>query len=418
MVRERVIDMFLSFLILFVNLSLCVYSLGNLLFIFFLLISFTFIAWSCNESWGNISLRNKKEQYFELMFLMSLILTLFMMVSFKVELLWVVFTLEFQGFIILGACYIFQSNGVKLKLLEGSINYIFPSFFSFTLMLTYILGVNLLPLMDPQKYVFKVILIISVLIKAGSFPFYSWVPVVYTSVSYPTLLLIAIMSKIIVILLLVEYIPTLHSVIIFSGLFSILISSLMMVNQAKIKKLLAFSSVSNIGWVLLIIISAKSDLILNLSQVDVLGVFFFLYSYNLLVLCCNLRGKNCGQIYNLFIDVNSEKQFYFFFFLLVNCFLGMAGLPPFSGFLGKFCVISSIINNNIILGLSLLLVSSLFAFNYLRPIIGVYNTFSPHSTIVRNSYNLKNIKNSLIWLSSLLLILNIYITFIGLCSLF
>ena len=149
---------------------------------------------------------------------------------------------------ILGSCYLFKNESIKVKEIEGSLNYIFPAFLSFVLLLIFVLGISLqYTSIYYTHYLINIVLLISIITKVGAFPLYFWVPNVFSGITYSTLLFLSIISKIFMILILIQYVEINNPIIITSGLLSISISCIYMMNQTKIKKFLAFSSIANIG---------------------------------------------------------------------------------------------------------------------------------------------------------------------------
>lgn len=183
-----------------------------------------------------------------MIFISLIICNLFILLAYEIEIIWVIFLLEFQSFIILGSCYVFKNKSLKIKSIEGSLNYIFPAFFSFILMLIYILSIsnNYINTYYNNSF-FYIIILVSILTKIGSFPIFFWVPNVYKGISYSSLVFIAIISKVFMLLILIHYIPAYYEIIFIAGLFSLFISSIMMVNHINTKKFLAYSSIANVG---------------------------------------------------------------------------------------------------------------------------------------------------------------------------
>ena len=393
------------------SLGLYLNDLNHLFLILFILFSFIIVTWSHNESWDNLTLKGIKGV--EIFFVLFLLSILFLFISWKVNIIWVVFLLEFQSFMILGACYLFKNESLKVKEIEGSLNYIFPAFFSFVLMLVYILGVSIkFYSIYFNNITLHFILLISILTKVGAFPVYAWVSNVFHGVTYSTLLFISIISKIFMIIILLEYIKVYTFLLLLGGFMSVVISSFVMINQVRIKKFLAFSSVANIGWVLLVLMIPKNEEIFYLYTSEILTLFFFIYAFNFILLCSNLKQSSITQTYNLFNIIKSEKQSTLFFFIIGISLLSMAGVPPFAGFIGKFIIFTYYFSYSLSFTLILVFISSLFIFIYLRPVISTYRVNLPYSNLLRQ--NIKGFYNSsnFIVFTPFLLILNFMIMFI------
>lgn len=401
--------MFLFMTFFFFVTLLFVYSIGNFHLIMFCLISLTAFSWQfMKEKQKKIFLRA------EILFLLSSLVFLFLFLINKINIIWVVFILELQSFIVLGSWGIFYTKSMKAKSIEGSFMILIPSFLSCISILVYVMGkTSFLLEEEVSNSIFNTIILTGVLMKAGAFPYHFWVSNTYGRFPYSGIIFLGVFSKIIVMIFLFYYIVPISFILYLSGIISIIFSGVMMMNQSSLKKWLAFSSISNIGWIIVAWIQFENQSLIY--HYEVVGAFFFFYAINFIVLCCLLHKINANRIYNLFLEVKSEKQSAFFVFLLINCLLAMAGVPPFSGFIGKFFIILLIIENNALLAFTLTLISSLFIFNYLRPVVTFYKGFAPYSYILRQKKDLKT-KNSLLLSTSCLITVNLFLTFLVLMN--
>lgn len=397
--------------IYFISIGLILNNFNYLYLILFILVFFVSSVWKYNEKWFFFTLT--KINQIEVIYLILLISILFVFLCCKINFLWVVFLLEFQSFMILGSCYLFKNESIKVKEIEGSLNYIFPAFLSFVLLLIFVLGISLqYTSIYYTHYLINIVLLISIITKVGAFPLFFWVPNVFSGITYSTLLFLSIISKIFMILIIIQYVEINNPIIIISGLLSISISCIYMMNQTKIKKFLAFSSIANIGWILVVLITFKSELVYKMNGIEILILFFFLYSFNLILFCIIAKGIKKSQLLNLFSTINTEKTSILLLFLLVTSLFSMAGIPPFSGFIGKFIVITYLNEYNLFITLLLVILSSFFIFIYIRPIIFFYKNTSPHSSLLiqKNIFNKNNYGVNL--LSSFFVFFNIIIMYL------
>jgi len=117
-----------------------------------------------------------------------------------------------------------------------------------------------------------------------------------------------------------------------AGFLSILSGSFFSLGQTKIKRLLAFSSVSQIGFLLLIVGN------LSLTSVSSLFIYLLIYSINILLLWTNLLSlrENFVRLTD-FVGLQKKNLALSVSFLIL--LLSLAGMPPFSGFLSKLLII-------------------------------------------------------------------------------
>lgn len=134
----------------------------------------------------------------------------------------------------------------------------------------------------------------------------------------------------------------------------VFIGSLGGLNQTSLRKLIAFSSINHLGWIIAGIINREN-----------LWITYFLFycflSFSIVFFFYNFKLFNINQIFNLF-NRNSVIKFLIFLTLL-----SLGGLPPFIGFLPKWLIIESLINLNIFFVLTVIVTFTLVTlFFYIR----------------------------------------------------
>jgi len=289
-----------------------------------------------------------------------------------------------------------------------------------------------------HTYIFYSLLLISVgfLFKIAAAPFHWWSPDVYDGVPTVVTTFIAIMGKISVLILLltlVHYTSNLlySSVQIYSWttsltiscFFSLIIGTLLGLTQMRIKRLLAYSTISHVGFILLALVaySVESEkafmfyiiqyIFTSLNSFMILiGIGFSLYLYFSNVLDNNsLSEKN-----NSPIQLISQLKGYFSInpilaLCLVVSMFSFVGLPPLVGFFGKLMVLTAALDNDkVVLVLTAILTSVIGAVYYLNVIKNIYfdNTEYEKSYVFVNT-SVSNIFS--ITLSLMLLLIALFI---------
>lgn len=192
----------------------------------------------------------------------------------------------------------------------------------------------------------------SLLLKRGAAPFHFWFPRVIEGLSWNNRLILITWQKIAPIIL-ISYCLNINFFVIIIVL-SILIGSLGGLNQTSLRKLIAFSSINHLGWIIAGIINRENLWI-------VYFIFYSFLSFAIIFIFNNFKLFNINQIFGLF-NRNSVIKFLIFLSLL-----SLGGLPPFIGFLPKWLIIESLINLNIFFLLTLIVVFTLITlFFYLR----------------------------------------------------
>ena len=231
---------------------------------------------------------------------------------------------------------------------------------------------------------FNELLILSTLfLKSGAAPFHFWFPNVIEGLNWINALILITWQKIAP-LILISYNWN-YNFFIFSIISSIIIGALGGLNQISLRKLIAFSSINHLGWILIAIINN-----------ELLWFFYFLlYSFlsiSIILLFNNFKIFYFNQIFN-FSLINPIIKFFIFLNLL-----SLGGLPPFLGFLPKWLVIQNLVTINHYFLLFLIVCFSLITlFYYLRISYRIFIlNYNKNSWILINSYFNKNINIILI----------------------
>ena len=387
----------------FLNLLLLISFFNPLISILFIVVLLTFKTWFHSENWNNFNLKVNKLKAIEIIFLLSMLIILFLLLSIKININWIIFILEIQTFIVFGSCFILSENDIKIKTVEGGLNYIPVAFISFIVFLLFI--ITLLIIKNESyniEYLISMIILISISIKLGVFPFQIWVPNVIEKLSYSSIILVSILGKIFIIIVIVFYININSKLTLINGFISVLIASMFMVNQIQIKNFIAYSGIANIGWILIVISLIEMNENLSNKNLDVLFIFFFLYATSFILLIINLIKSKGNHIYKLYKKINGDKRTLLLYIGILIALISMAGIPPLAGFIGKFIVIKFIIENNISISIVIIAITLLFTFCYTRPIILLFkgnkiNNLFLHEKIIFNNKKITLYKPWIEW---------------------
>lgn len=253
-----------------------------------------------------------------------------------------------------------------------------------------------------HSYVFYSLLLISAgfLFKIAAAPFHWWSPDVYDGVPTIVTTFIAIMGKIAILILLLELVhytsSLLYSSIQFyswtyslsvSCFFSLTIGTILGLSQTRIKRLLAYSTISHVGFILLALIVHSVEsyqafffyliqyIITNLNAFFIIiAMGFSLYLYYTTA----SEYNNLSEKSNSPIQLISQLKGYFSInpalaLCLVVTMFSFAGLPPLAGFFAKQMVLTSALDGGkIILVIVGVLTSVIGAVYYLTVIKAIY----------------------------------------------
>lgn len=229
-------------------------------------------------------------------------------------------------------------------------------------------------------------IIIALMFKIAAAPFHSWAPDVYEGSPTIVTAFFAIVPKlatigVLVILLngpFIAIFSDLQPVLIFCAVSSLLVGSIAAINQAKLKRLLAYSSISHVGFLLL---GVLTNSLLSLQATFIYLMIYIVMSINTwtLVLTVFKHGNYITQLSGL----SRANPVLAMTFVLV--LFSTAGIPPLAGFFSKYLILLELVNNSYyILAFIAVICSSIAGFYYLRVIKWM---FFKHNT----TFHLKDI---------------------------
>lgn len=228
-----------------------------------------------------------------------------------------------------------------------------------------------------NNYIISIILS-SLLLKRGTAPFHWWFPNVIEGLSWINALILITWQKIAP-LILISYI-IIKSIFLVCIITSVIIGSILGINQTSIRKLIAYSSINHLGWILAAIQSRESLWI----------IYFLFYSFlsiNLIYIFNIYSLSHINQIFTIFFNLKIIK-----FFIFLNL-LSLGGLPPFIGFIPKWLVIQIItINNQLLLIFIIIIITLITLFFYIRICYSAFiiNYYELNINLSINYFYIKN----------------------------
>nr|ACR77887.1 NADH dehydrogenase subunit 2 [Amolops compotrix]ACR77897.1 NADH dehydrogenase subunit 2 [Amolops compotrix] len=212
------------------------------------------------------------------------------------------------------------------------------------------------------------VLSMALMMKLGMAPMHFWMPEVLQGISLPTGLILSTWQKIAPMGLLLQ---TSHQInlnlITVVGLTSILVGGWGGIAQTQLRKIIAFSSIGHLGWMVII-----------LKYSPQLTLFSFsLYLLMTAALFMSLMIMSATKMSEISTSWPKTPALTATTLLLL---LSLAGLPPLTGFAPKLLIILELIKQNSIMLTSILMMASLLSlFFYLRLAYIVVLTLPPNT---------------------------------------
>nr|QNH73564.1 NADH dehydrogenase subunit 2 [Pellorneum buettikoferi] len=229
------------------------------------------------------------------------------------------------------------------------------------------------------------ILTSAVAIKLGLAPFHFWFPEVLQGSPLTTGLLLSTIMKLPPISLLFMTSPSLNQTLLTCmAVISTALGGWMGLNQTQVRKILAFSSISHLGWMAIIISYSPKLALLS----------FYLYVLMTTAVFLTLNSINTLKLSTLMTTWTKTPALSA---MLMLTLLSLAGLPPLTGFLPKWLIIQELTKQDMALTATVIsLLSLLSLFFYMRLAYCATITLPPHTTNHMKQWHVNNPTNTTI----------------------
>ena len=225
---------------------------------------------------------------------------------------------------------------------------------------------------NKQLLVFGLVFVVAGLaFKLGAVPFHMWVPDVYHGAPTPMTLLIGSAPKLaafaFIMRILVEGLQPLveqwSSMLAILAVLSMAVGNISAIAQTNLKRMLAYSTIAHMGFLLLGILSGNLDGYSSAMFYAIVYVLMSLGGFGMILLLSR-EGFEADTL-NDFKGLNQRSPWLAFMMLLLM--FSMAGVPPTAGFYAKFSVLSAAVSSgHVLLAVMAVLFSLIGAFYYLR----------------------------------------------------
>nr|UPO69332.1 NADH dehydrogenase subunit 2 [Macrobrachium rosenbergii] len=245
----------------------------------------------------------------------------------------------------------------------------------------------------------KMIILCALLLKMGAAPLHFWLPPIMQGISWPQCIILMTVQKVAPMAMVTYTLsPSTLTTITGASIMSAILGGIGGLNQTLLRKIMAYSSISHMGW-MLAAISLNTTIWAN---------YLLIYS----IISASLAiMMNQNQLYHIkqlmsvsYSQVNKISVFLSLF--------SLGGLPPFLGFLPKLSVIKELTSQTSILWVSSLTMSALITlFFYTRISITSLTLKSPKMTTFSPTHSQSMAVFSLINLTPILFPLALMVQF-------
>ena len=239
-----------------------------------------------------------------------------------------------------------------------------------------------------------VFILVGLAFKISAVPFHMWAPDVYQGSPTSVTIFFAILPKIAALTVFIRflYIPFVNMIdqwqiiIIFLSIASMVFGSVAAIGQKNLKRLMAYSSISHMGFALAGLSVGTNEGIQ--SSITYISIYLLM---NLSFFSCMFMMRKENLYYENIEDLSGlSKHHPILSVSLLIVLFSLAGIPPLAGFFAKFYIFLAVIENEMyFLAIIGLLSTVVAAFYYLRIIKTIYFEESKNNFDINHSLGLR-----------------------------
>ncbi len=217
-------------------------------------------------------------------------------------------------------------------------------------------------------------LLVGIAFKISLVPLHLWTPDVYQGAPTPVVAFLSTGSKGAAFAALLLLIPALggtgflHGPLWWLSLLSMLVGNLAALLQNNVKRMLAYSSIAQMGYVTLALLTGSRD---GYQAVALYAVFYTAMNLAAFGAIASLSSGSSAELVEDYQGIGYSRPFQGA--VLALAMFALAGIPPTVGFFGKFAIFAAAIRGGeiplAIIGIGTAIVS---AFYYLRVVVNLY----------------------------------------------
>nr|WAQ70459.1 NADH dehydrogenase subunit 2 [Myotis lucifugus] len=240
---------------------------------------------------------------------------------------------------------------------------------------------SIMKLINPTA---SIMMTMALTMKLGLSPFHFWVPEVTQGIPLMSGLILLTWQKLAPLSVLYMIMPLINmNILLIMSLMSIAIGGWGGLNQTQLRKIMAYSSIAHMGWMLAVLAYNPTMTLLNLYLYIPMTVTTFM----LLMINSTTTTTSLSHTYNKLPLITT---------LILITMLSLGGLPPLTGFLPKWAIIQEMTkNSSIIMPTLMALLALLNLYFYTRITYTTSLTMFPTANNMKIKWQFKNSKQTM-----------------------
>nr|YP_097246.1 NADH dehydrogenase subunit 2 [Phaeognathus hubrichti]AAT37178.1 NADH dehydrogenase subunit 2 [Phaeognathus hubrichti]AAU20696.1 NADH dehydrogenase subunit 2 [Phaeognathus hubrichti]ACO05452.1 NADH dehydrogenase subunit 2 [Phaeognathus hubrichti] len=209
-------------------------------------------------------------------------------------------------------------------------------------------------IINMQTPIPMLMLMTALMIKLAIAPFHLWLPDVIQGLDLMTCLILLTWQKLAPMALLVQISQEINTTLLMLlGILSLLIGGWGGLNQIQLRKIMAYSSIAHLGWMVLVLSFSPNLTLLNL-------LIYLLMTMAMFLMMMNFLSTNINKMASSWMKNPPMTS------TMMLILVSLGGLPPMSGFLPKWLILEEIVKQNIPLASIAAMLALLSLFFYMR----------------------------------------------------
>nr|ADK21585.1 NADH dehydrogenase subunit 2 [Nectogale elegans] len=227
----------------------------------------------------------------------------------------------------------------------------------------------------------SMLMTMALVMKLGLSPFHFWMPEVTQGIPLSSGLILLTWQKIAPLSVLYQIFPSINpNMLLTMSILSLIVGGWGGLNQTQLRKIMAYSSITHMGWMTAIMTYNPNLMLLNLTiymAMTISTFMLFMYSSSTTTLSLSFTWNKTPMIT----------------VLILMTMLSLGGLPPLTGFLPKWMIIQEMTkNDSVILPTTMAILSLLNLFFYMRLTYSTSLTMFPTTNNMKMKWQYENTK--------------------------
>nr|YP_010166306.1 NADH dehydrogenase subunit 2 [Gymnotus sylvius]QRV60393.1 NADH dehydrogenase subunit 2 [Gymnotus sylvius] len=229
-----------------------------------------------------------------------------------------------------------------------------------------------------------ILITLALALKIGLAPLHFWLPEVLQGLNLTTGLILSTWQKLAPLALLIQIAPTTQpALLMIMGLLSSLIGGWGGLNQTQLRKILAYSSIAHLGWMIIVVQLTPSLTMLALMTYIIMTATIFTTLKLIMVTKINTLTLSWSKSPTLIA-------------MTTITLLSLGGLPPLTGFMPKWLILQELTVQGSPITATIMALSALLSlYFYLRLCYAATLTIYPNTNYTTAPWRLANTQNSL-----------------------